>query len=182
MTVSPGATKPRSSGSTAAATMPGGSACAPRQSATGSIPGTPCSRRQADHAIPAAGAAAGDEDPPALPPAAGGCARRRPRTARPCAACVRRRSRGRRGRPRPRRPRSRRRASHSTVGRPPEPTRPFVRIEEQRLRRDRMIGRVRDRCGTRVGARVEEVRDGLEAVVACFRRARWSSTTGPSGT
>ena len=48
--------------------------------------------------------------------------------------------------------------------------RPFVGIEEECLGRDRMVGRVGDRSGARVGARVEKIRDGLEAVVARFRR------------
>ena len=52
-----------------------------------------------------------------------------------------------------------------------EQPRPFLRIEKEGFWRNRMIGRVRDRGGSRVRARIVEVRNGLEAVVTRFRRA-----------
>ena len=47
---------------------------------------------------------------------------------------------------------------------------PFVRIEKEGAGRDRMIGRVGERRGSRICARVEKIRDRLEAVVAGFCR------------
>ena len=47
---------------------------------------------------------------------------------------------------------------------------PFYGIEEERLGRDGMVGGVGDRRGRRVGTRAVEIGDGLEAVVAHFRR------------
>ena len=48
---------------------------------------------------------------------------------------------------------------------------PFVRVEKERFWLHRVIGHFGDRRRRRVGARVEEVRNRLEAVVARVRRA-----------
>ena len=121
--------------------------------------------QQADHAVPAAGAAARDQDPPALlllpvdmradgleqravpllalghevPPVAGAGVR--------SAFAL-----------------DEGRALHERA--PARQPRPFVRIEKEGIGWDRMIGRIRDRGGLRVRARAEEVRDRLEAAVA----------------
>ena len=47
---------------------------------------------------------------------------------------------------------------------------PFVAIEKERFRRDRVVGRVRNRGGRGVGTSAVEIGNGLEAVVAHFRR------------
>ena len=126
--------------------------------------------QQTDHAVPAAGATARDQDPQAAllqpvdviahvleqrPAALRALGNEVPPVAGAGVCSVFRLHEGR--------------AVHDRAVR--KQPRPFVRVEKERRGRDRVIGHIRDRRGRRVRARVEEIRNRLEAVVARFHPA-----------